>query len=86
MWVATYGSPGLPSAVARHTFAVVADSEEMPPMLAAARDGDVLRALASMLFSTSSAIAFSGLLCESAMMRNGVPVVADLEPTASLGA
>jgi len=41
-----------------------------------------VRALASMLFSTSSAIALRGLLCDRAIMVIRVPVIANLEPAA----
>jgi hypothetical protein len=39
----------------------------------------IVLARASMLFSTSSATAFSGLLCDSAINRDRVPVIADAQ-------
>ena len=58
---------GLAVRIPAHAIAVVLDAQIVLAVLPATRDGDRF-ARASMLFSTSSAMAFSGLLCDSAMI------------------
>lgn len=57
-----------PLLIPRHSVAVIPDRQVMLPVLAP-RVIVIVFAWASMLFSTNSAIAFSGLLCDRAMMR-----------------
>ena len=72
---------GPPLGVARHAVAVVADREEMPAVLAAARDRDGARARVDAVLDQL------GDRLERAALRqrddgDRVPVVADLQPTA----
>ena len=59
---------GQPVRIARHAIPVILDSEVVFAVLAP-RVMVMVFACASIEFSTNSAIAFKGLLCESAMMR-----------------